>query len=53
MKEMPDFDAVYSLRKSASVQSWIEKDESLLNLPRNDPLFADAARIIDSELRTA
>jgi len=52
MKEMPDFDAVYCLRKSASVQSWIEKDESLLNLPRNDPLFADAARIIDRELRT-
>jgi CO dehydrogenase maturation factor len=52
MKEMTDFDAVYGLRKSSSVQSWIEKDESLLNLPRNDPLFADAARIMDCELRT-
>ena len=49
MREMPGFDKVYGVRRSGSVQAKMEKDESLIDLPKRDPMYSDIAKIIDAE----
>ena len=47
--EIPEFDRVYGVRRSATVQTKMEKDESLVDLPKRDPMYSDVARMIDAE----
>ena len=47
--EMPGFDKVYGIRRSGSIQAKMEKDESLTDLPKRDPMSSDIAKIIDAE----
>ena len=46
---MPGFHKVYGVRKSGSVQTKMEKEESLIDLPKRDPMVSDISKIIDSE----
>jgi CO dehydrogenase maturation factor len=49
LKDIPGFDSVYGVRKSGRIASRSEETESLTDLPKSDPAFADVARIVDSE----
>ena len=49
MREMPGFDKVYGVRRSGAIQAKMEKDESLIDLPRRDPMYSDIAKIVDAE----
>lgn len=46
---VPGFDAVYALRRSGMIQAMMEKEESLVDLPKNDPLFSDVRKAVDAE----
>jgi CO dehydrogenase maturation factor len=49
--EVSGFDRVYGLRRSGTIQTRMEKDESLVDLPKRDPTYADVAKMIDAERR--
>lgn len=51
MREMPGFDNVYGVRRSGPVQARMEKDESLIDLPKRDAMYSDIAKMVDAERR--
>lgn len=49
MSSVEGFSAVYGVRKSGAILSGAEETESLTEIPRTDPAFADIAKAVDSE----
>jgi len=47
-----EFDSVYSVRSSAVIASKSAESESVLNVPKSDPAYADVAKIVDSERKS-
>jgi CO dehydrogenase maturation factor len=52
-EQMEGFDAVYGIRASGMIRSRSAESESLVDLAKSDPAFADVARIIDFERRAS
>jgi CO dehydrogenase maturation factor len=49
VKDVPGFDAVYGIRRSGAIQARMTQTESLMDIPRTDPTFADVSKAIESE----
>jgi CO dehydrogenase maturation factor len=47
--DVPGFDLSYSVRRSGTIQAMMQKGESLVGVPMNDPAVLDVARIVDRE----
>ena len=47
--ETDGFDAVYGVSRSAEILESSRTSESLMDIPKRDPAFADVARAVDSE----
>jgi len=47
------FDAVYGVRRSGTIQSKASETESVLDVPRSDPAFADIAKVLDAERKAS
>ncbi|OGS41470.1 MAG: hypothetical protein A3K67_04015 [Euryarchaeota archaeon RBG_16_62_10] len=48
-KQVPGFDRVYGVRRSGIIQSSMRESDSLLDIRRTDPAFADVAKAVDGE----
>ena len=47
--ELPGFDGSYSVRRSGLIQARMRETDSIMDIPRTDPAFADIARLVDAE----
>ncbi len=52
-KHVEGFDAVYSVKNSRTIKAKAAESESIVEIPRNDPAFADIAMILDGERKAA
>jgi len=47
--EVQDFKATYGVRRSTLIQAKMTQTESLLDIPKTDPMFVDVIKAVDSE----